>query len=67
MHMYKLHNILYCDKIKEDKQRKTGEEKITKKCRIAAKIRQEKGLHMEKMRQICFGNDTGQSDYLYET
>lgn len=56
-----MHKNLTFSKTKGDKPEKTEEKKATKKCRIAAGRRQEKGLQLAKVSKICCGNDTGKS------
>ena len=62
-----MHKILYLDKTKRNRTGESEEKKTTKKCRIASDRRQEKGLHMAKASKNCCGNDTGESDFLYQT
>ena len=62
-----MHKILYFNKTRENKTESTEEEKATKKCRIVAGRRQEKGLHLAKASRMCFGNDAGKSNYLHQT
>lgn len=67
LYMCKMHKNLSFSKTKGDKPEKTEEKKATKKCRIAAGRRQEKGLQLAKASKICCGNDTGKSVFLQQT